>query len=328
MKVGIVGVAGYAGTELLKVLLNHPQVKLTWLADQQPSEMMVGGRKIAVEKYDAGKMVKQIDLVFLALPHTVSAKMALPFLDAGKKVIDLSADFRLREPALYRQYYNFEHDQIPWLKKAVYGMPELYREKIRTAHLIANPGCYPTAAILSIAPALKNRVTADDDIIIDAKSGVSGAGRALKTDLLFVEVNESIKAYKVGVHQHQPEIVQEAEVLSGHPVNVIFTPHLIPVTRGILSVAYLTLKKEMPTATLLKIYRGFYAKETFVKVLDEGQFPSTGMVINTNYCAIGMKVTGKKAIVISAIDNLLKGASGQAVQNMNLICGFPEETGL
>jgi N-acetyl-gamma-glutamyl-phosphate reductase len=248
---------------------------------------------------------------------------------AGKKVVDLSADFRLRDKDCYERWYS-PHSCPHLLEEAVYGLPELYREQIRNGRLIANPGCYPTGAILGLVPLLEERLCATTGIVIDSKSGVSGAGRSPSLATLFCEVAEGLKAYSVGVHRHTPEIEQELSAAAGREVGVLFVPHLIPVNRGILSTMYVSLNRSVSTAEVAEIYRRRYEHEPFVRVWPAGTFPSTDAVRGSNYCDVGVLVRKKsrQAIVITAIDNLVKGASGQAIQNMNIMCGFPENLGV
>jgi N-acetyl-gamma-glutamyl-phosphate reductase len=275
------------------------------------------------------EVAKICDLVFLALPHGVSMEVAGEFLDAGKKVVDLSADFRLRDIGIYEQWYR-KHTAKKLVKKAVYGIPELYGNEISQAGLIANPGCYPTSAILGLAPLVKKKWIDTGSIIVDSKSGVSGAGREPQVGTLFCEVDEGFKAYKVGQHRHTPEMEQELGCLAGHDVKISFTPHLLPVSRGILSTMYGTLRKEVTPADMIDLYRSFYEGKPFVRICKEGTLPDISSVRGSNYCDVGLIVDGRtrRVIVVSAIDNLIKGASGQAIQNMNLMYGFNEITGL
>jgi N-acetyl-gamma-glutamyl-phosphate reductase len=269
------------------------------------------------------------DVIFMATPHGEAMAVAPAFVDAGKKVIDLSADFRLRDLDVFEKWYH-KHTAPELAMKAVYGIPELYRDEIRKAQLVANPGCYPTSAILALAPALREKIIDPTTIIIDSKSGVSGAGRDPVIGSLFCEVDEGFKAYKVNEHRHGPEIEQELSVLAGSEVKVSFTPHLLPLTRGILSTIYASLKKTLSTAELIALYNDFYKGERFVRVLRKGMYPNVSSVKGTNFCHVGLSVDPRtnRVIILSAIDNLVKGASGQAVQNMNLMCGLREDTAL
>lgn len=338
VKVGIVGVSGYGGGELARLLSQHPNVKLSYvtsstyagkpLGDALPG--FAGLRGLTCVVYDAQDAIKTCDVIFLAGENGMAMKSAGVLLDAGKKVIDLSADFRLQDSAAYPVWYKLEHSTPDLLKRAVYGLPELHREQIKKASLVANPGCFPTSAILAIAPVLAKGRIDPSTLIVDSLSGVSGGGRSkFGLDFHFSEVNESVKPYSVGgKHRHTPEIEQELSLVAGQEVRITFTPHLIPVTRGILTTVYATLKGG--GAGLLALYKDYYEKEPFVVVLDEGRMPATKHVTGSNYCHIGVAVDTRtnRVIVVSAEDNLVKGMAGQAVQNMNLICGLPETAGL
>jgi N-acetyl-gamma-glutamyl-phosphate reductase len=274
-------------------------------------------------------MVALADLVFLALPHGVSMEVVPQFLKAGRRVIDLSADFRIRDAASYEAWYG-RHTAAGTIPEAVYGLPELYRDRIRKSRLIANPGCYPTSIILGLAPVLRSHWVDPSSVIADSKSGVSGAGRDPQIASLFCEVDGGFKAYKVGRHRHTPEIEQELSLLAGTEMKISFTPHLLPVKRGILSTIYATLDRDMTGADATALYREFYRDEPFVRVCRAGEFPNLSSVVGSNYCDIGVTVDPRtrRIIIVSVIDNLIKGASGQAIQNMNLMCGLKEETGL
>lgn len=336
--VGVIGATGYAGEELIDLLLHHSNVKISYLAAkiEKPDKIsnIFPRFKNRIDLMCAEPQLSEItskcDLVFLALPHTQSMQLAAPLLKAGKIVIDLSADYRFGDFAVYEKFYKTSHTDKLNLKKAVYGLPELYREDIKKAHLIANPGCYPTAAILGITPALVSGLIDAEDIFIDAKSGVSGAGRKAVADFMFAELNSNFKAYKVNTHQHMPEIDQELSKISKKKIATNFVPHLLPINRGILETIYLKLKKSATSQDILDVYKRFYKKEPFVRVMDLGINPQLKDVVHTNFCDIGINADADKKvlIVISAIDNLVKGASGQAIQNMNIICGFPETQGL
>jgi N-acetyl-gamma-glutamyl-phosphate reductase len=338
INVGIVGVTGYAGEELIQILLKHPQVRITNLSAKidKPSLLseifpkLSGRLNLACTQPDIKKIIASCDLVFLALPHTVSMGLVPKLLKAGKKVIDLSADYRLKNSAVYKKFYKVAHKDKTNLKEAVYGLPELYRANIKSALLLANPGCYPTAAILGLAPAVSLGLVESSSIIIDAKSGVTGAGRKAVEAMLFSEVNEDFKAYKVNVHQHMPEINQELSRLAGEKIRVIFSPHLLPLNRGILETIYVKKVRsaKLKAKSLQEMYKRFYQREPFIRIRKEGDFPRIKDVVGTNFCDIGIADFGESVIIISVIDNLLKGASGQAVQNMNIMYKFPETAGL
>lgn len=339
VNIAICGATGYAGLELIKILLKHPKVKIKALSAKidKPAKIseifpeLKGSLDMVCRDLRPDEVLKQdIAVVFLALPHRVSMDFAPKFLDKEKIVIDLSADFRLKDANVYEKYYGQKHTKTKYLFASVYGLPEIYAAKIKKAKLIANPGCYPTGAILAVAPLLDKKLADTNRIIIDSKSGVTGAGRKADLSLSFAEVNESVKAYKIGVHQHMPEIKQELSNIAKERIGVIFTPHLIPINRGILTTAYVGLKNKASVSDLIRLFKSFYNKAPFVRVYDEGTLPQVRDVANSNYCDIGIALSPDKktAIVVSAIDNLQKGASGQAVQNMNIVLGFPETLGL
>jgi N-acetyl-gamma-glutamyl-phosphate reductase len=338
INVGIGGATGYAGEELIDILLRHPDVRITNLSAkiEKPkgiSEIFPrfkGRINLICGSPDIKKITANCDLVFLALPHTVSMELAPGLLKSGKKVIDLSADYRLKDTKIYEKFYNIRHKDKLNLSEAVYGLPEIYRNKIKNARLIANPGCYPTVNILALAPLAAFDLIETGSIIIDAKSGVTGAGRKLAECLLFSELNEDFKAYKVNAHQHSPEINQELSKLAGKKISVTFVPHLLPLNRGILSTIYVkkSQKSKVKSQNLTALYKKFYKKEPFIRIRDEGDFPRLKDVLRTNFCDIGIKDEASSIIIIAAIDNLLKGASGQAVQNMNIMYKLPEYTAL
>ncbi|MEK6732468.1 MAG: N-acetyl-gamma-glutamyl-phosphate reductase [Candidatus Omnitrophota bacterium] len=338
LKVGIMGASGFAGEELIKILFRHPEVKIAALAakiEKMHISKMYPWAKAMLDMdcYDmsAQEVGKKTDAVFLALPHKVSMDFAPVLLKQAKKVIDLSADFRIKDKDVYEKWYEIKHECPEYLEKAVYGLPELYRKEVQKADLIANPGCYPTSIILGCAPLLKKKAVDTSYIICDSKSGVSGAGRTPTQALMFTEIaTNSFRPYKVNFHRHMPEIDQELSSLSGAKIEVNFIPHLVPMERGILSTIYLKLTKKMNTKEALEMYKDFYKGEYFVRVLEDGILPDTKNVVRSNFCDIGIKVLPEKslAIVMTAIDNLVKGASGQAVQNMNIMYGFDEKTGL
>lgn len=338
IRVGVVGATGYTGEELVRILAGHPHVDVTYVSGKEDREVKIqeifpylaGQLDLECKAFQFEEAVEKTDLVFLSLPHTVSMQFAPQFIKAGKKVVDVSADYRLKDTAVYEKFYKTAHKDPQSLKQAVYGLPEAHREKIRGAKLIANPGCYPTGAILALLPGVRGGFFDPDQIHIDAKSGVTGAGRKADKSLGFSEINESFKAYKLFEHQHVPEINQELARASKKSVDVVFVPHLLPLNRGILSTIYVKTKKKTDTDALVAYYQKFYKGEPFVKVYPKGRLPELKHVVNTNFCDIGLRVHPEKplAVVVAAIDNLTKGAAGQAVQNMNIMSGFPETAGL
>jgi N-acetyl-gamma-glutamyl-phosphate reductase len=338
LHVAIVGASGYTGLELIRLLDRHPEVKISCVTSEQSAGKRISDifptlrnrYDLLLEPLDPAVITTKADLIFTALPHQAAMLVVPDFLAAGKKVIDLSADYRLHDPAVYGAWYE-PHKNPDLLSEAVFGLPELRREKIKSARLIANPGCYPTSIILGLKPLLENRLIDITTIISDSKSGTSGAGRSAKVDSLYCEVNESFKAYGVGgVHRHTPEIEQELTELAGQNVTITFTPHLVPMDRGILSTIYATPTRDVTVEELVALYADTYKNEPFVRALPQGQFPSTAFVRGSNFCDIGVTIDSRsnRIVLVSAIDNLVKGASGQAIQNMNLVCGFPETLGL
>ena len=334
LKVGVVGATGYTGEEIVKCLVRHRGVEirsLTAIVDKPTSfsELFPAVKGIVdmiCKELNVGEVISSTDLVFLALPHTVSMKFAPLFLKAGKKVIDLSADYRL-DADVFTKWYKSEHIDKENLKNAVYGLPEIHRAEIKKTSLVANPGCYPTSVILACIPAVKKGIL-NGAITVDAKSGVTGAGRRANISLSFGEVDSSLKAYKINEHQHMPEMMCILSEAGKCDVKVNFIPHLIPMRRGILSTIYIPVKNGVDEKTVLDAYKEFYKNEPFVRIHDRGNLPEIKDVVNTNFCDIGLKISEGMLIVVSCIDNLLKGASGQAVQNMNIMCGFDEKEGL
>jgi N-acetyl-gamma-glutamyl-phosphate reductase len=341
LRVAVAGASGYMGAELLRLLSVHPKVQLTAVT----SERLSGERLDSVfphlralsdlrfQELDAARLAQAADLVFLALPHMESQR-AVPVLRAhGRKVIDLSADYRLRDAALYATWYKADHIDADGLQHAVYGLPELHRKEIGGASLLASPGCYPMGAVLAIAPLLARGGGRPDGIVIDGKSGVTGAGaqgRKVDPMYLFTEANENVQAYGLASHRHTPEIEQELSALAGTPVVVSFTPHLIPLNRGLFTTASVALAREATTADLVALYREFYAGEAFVRVLDEGQRPATRAVVGSNFCDVTVVADRRasRAVCVSALDNLGKGGSANGVQCMNIMMGWDERTGL
>ena len=329
-KVGIINVTGYTGVELARLLFQHPEVELVSVTGRSAAGQKLGtvfphlaGIDLTIEAE-----LGDVDLAFSAMPHKESAKEVIPLLEHGIKVVDISADFRLKDASEYKQWYGFTHPAPKLLAEAVYGVPELYRAKIASAKLVANPGCYPTAAILALAPAVKAGLIGPD-IIIDSKSGVSGAGRTLSLLTHFAEANEDTSAYALEGHRHLPEITQELKLLSGgKSLSVSFVPHLVPMTRGILTTCYASLVSGKDEKKLKELYRDFYKDEPFVRVVDAP--PHTKHTLGSNFCLVYPTIDQRtgRLIVISCLDNLVKGAAGQAIQNMNLMLGLPETTGL
>jgi len=335
-RVAVLGGSGYTGVELLRLLAAHPGVELTCVTSRQ-----FAGRKVAevfpslrglcgLEFADGAvaDIAEKADVVFTALPHQTAMEVVPDLLRAGLKVVDLSADYRLQKVAVYEEWYQ-SHSSPQLLEEAAYGLPELFRDAIRQARLVANPGCYPTSVALGLAPLLKAGLVDPDSLIIDSKSGTSGAGRAARLGSLFCEVNEGFKAYGLPRHRHTPEIEQTLGRLAGRPVRVSFTPHLLPVNRGILSTLYATLRKPLSQPELDELYVRFYRNEFFVRCTG-GVLPNIRQVAGSNFCDIGAVVDPRtgRVVVVSVIDNLLKGSAGQAVQNLNLLLGLDETTGL
>lgn len=338
IKVAIVGATGYTGAELVKVLLDHEHVAITSLTAKIEQESKIsdifgrflGRCDLLCKNLDVDDVAKHADVVFLALPHGVSMHYADAFLKKGLKVIDLSADYRLKSLETYTKWYNIKHTDVKNIARSVYGMPEIYRAEIKKADLVANPGCYPTVSILSTLPVVAKNDIGLSDVIIDAKSGITGAGRKAALSLHYSEVNESMKAYKINEHQHIPEINQELSNVDGKNFEVSFIPHIVPLNRGILATCYIKYREKLDANEIYNLYKDYYKDEPFVKVLDKGKLPEIKDVVYTNFCHIGVKVSEDKGLVVAVgvIDNLLKGASGQAVQNMNIMCGFNEKEGL
>jgi N-acetyl-gamma-glutamyl-phosphate reductase len=333
-RIAILGATGYSAVELIKILLRHPGAEITAATSRQEGNPPLASihpsltGRIALNLEDLGpfEIAKRAECVFSCLPHGVTANLVPQLLAAKCRVIDFSADYRLRDAEVYRQWYGEKHVDPERLSTAVYGLPELFREQIVSAALIANPGCYPTSAILALAPLLKAGLIEPKGIIIDSKSGVSGAGRTPKMTTHFPECNESISAYNVGRHRHTPEIEQVLSTAAGRDVQVIFTPHLVPMDRGILSTAYSLPHGAVTEQQALDALRAFYADEPFVRVVDH--LPATKDTSGTNACHITARLVRDRVITISCLDNLIKGAAGAAVQNFNLMYGYDETTAL
>ena len=338
IKVGIIGATGYAGGELVRLLLGHKEAEIKWYGsrsyvDQKYAKVYQNMFQLVDDRClddNMEEMAKQVDVIFTATPQGLCASLVNDDILNKVKVIDLSADFRIKDAAVYEEWYGIEHKAKQYLDEAVYGLCEINREAVKKARLVANPGCYPTCSILSIYPLLKEGLIDPSTVIIDAKSGTSGAGRGAKVDNLFCEVNENIKAYGVASHRHTPEIEQELSLAAGEPMTISFTPHLVPMQRGILVTAYASLKKEAGWEEVKAVYDRYYEKERFVRVLDQDVCPQTRWVEGSNYVDVGFKIDPrtKRIIMMGAMDNLVKGAAGQAVQNMNLVFGLDEAEGL
>ena len=336
LKAAVLGPTGYSGLELIRILLRHPEAEIAYLGSRRPERPHIsaiwpclrGMLDMRCEPIAAEEMPDDIDIAFTALPHVVAMEHVPSLRARGFKVVDISADYRLKDAAVYKKWYDHEHMDPDGLAEAAYGLTELNRAQIAGAGLVANPGCYPTSVLLGVAPLLKEGLAADAPIIADSKSGVSGAGRKPSEISHYPECNEAISAYKVAAHRHGPEMEQIAAEIACRPCTIHFVPHLAPMDRGILSTCYVSLKQARSAEELKAIYSGFYAGETFIRVRTDDSLPSTKDVWGTNFCDIAVRAAGDTAIVISAIDNLVKGASGQAVQNMNVMFGLDEEAGL
>jgi N-acetyl-gamma-glutamyl-phosphate reductase len=348
-RVAIVGASGYSGEELVRLLLNHPHAELVAVTSRQNAGQSLAqvfpkfashpkSKSLRFTEPNAEVLAKQADVVFLALPHGVAAEYAIPLISAGRVVIDLSADFRLKSADIYQEFYAHDHPAPELLKKSVYGLPEVYRDEIKKALLIASPGCYPTSILLPTIPLLKAGLIKPAGIIADSLSGVSGAGRKAEIDYLFCECNESVRPYGVPNHRHLSEIEEQLSFAAGTKVTIQFTPHLIPVNRGILTTLYLAPENHFATAQemaalaekISACYAAAYANEPFVRLLAGQALPDTKNVVGTNVCEIAWRLDPRtgRLLVMSAEDNLVKGASGQAVQSLNLLSGWPETAGL
>lgn len=332
-KIAILGATGYTALELTKLLLRHPEAEIVAVTSRQTGETLASVHPQLIDRIDlplenltAQELAERADCVFSCLPHAASAETVAPIVDAGTKVVDFSADYRLRDVATYEQWYGGTHPDPERVGTTPYGLPEWFRDEIIEAPLVANPGCFPTSAILALAPLLKQKLISETGIIVDSKSGVSGAGRTAKLGTHYPECNESIAAYNVGKHRHGPEIAQILGLISDTNTDVIFTPHLVPMNRGILSTAYSIPLSAPSESELFDVFRETYRDCPFVRVVEH--LPHTRDVINTNYCDVTVRVVQGRIITISSEDNLLKGASGAALQNFNLMFGYPETMGL
>jgi N-acetyl-gamma-glutamyl-phosphate reductase len=337
IRVGIVGATGYTGAELVRILSAHPDVSLSLLTSRQHVGVafhkiypaMTQRVDLVCEAFDYDQVADKVDVVFMALPHKLPMEYVPELLKRGKKVVDLSADFRFADPALYEAAYQ-PHMAKGTLAKAVYGLAEVFTKEIQEADLIGNPGCYPTSVILPLYPLLKAGYLNSETLIADAKSGVSGAGRSATLTTHYCEVNESFKAYKVGNHRHNPEMNEKLSIAAGKPIRITFVPHLLPISRGMETTIYADLVREVDPSEIARCLADFYTGRPFIRLTENGRPPDTLHVKGTNFCDIGFVIekTGRRIILMSAIDNLVKGASGQAVQNMNLMMGLDETRGL
>ncbi|GAX61270.1 N-acetyl-gamma-glutamyl-phosphate reductase [Candidatus Scalindua japonica] len=336
IKAGIIGATAYTSLELIKILLRHPEIDLSYLGIRRE-----GGFKISdifpvltnrldmhCSRMDKDDVPIGVDMAFVTLPPVIAMQYVPALLNAGIRVVDLSADYRFQDKSIYEKWYKAKHTDPSNLDNATYGLPEIFREKIKKADLVANPGCYPTSAIIGLAPLISNGYIQTDDIIIDAKSGISGSGREPKEGTQYCERNENIEAYNVGVHRHTPEIKNILSLIGKSDTNVYFTPHLIPMNRGILCTTYVKTRKKSSGKEIIAIYNDYYSKEPFVRVKKDDKLPGTKDVVGTNFCEIAIRVVDERVIILSTIDNLIKGAAGQAVQNMNIMYGFEETLGL
>jgi N-acetyl-gamma-glutamyl-phosphate reductase len=336
LKVSVIGATGFTGEELVRRLVSHPKVKLTYVCGKESRSEKIQdlfpslkGVDLPCHAFDPKKAIESSDFVFLSLPNTVSMKVAPQFLEAGKHVVDISADYRMDNELIFKAAYGAQHEDTDNLKKAIYGLPELYREKIRASSFIANPGCYPTSVLLALLPLLDKGLSPKGICIMDAKSGVTGAGRKASVQLNFSDTNENFKAYRVLSHPHEHEI---GHVLKQQRAawDFVFVPHLLPLNRGILTTLYVPTDKAKSPKKLQEIFKSFYASEPFVTVLPDGKLPEIRHVRGTNQCHLGLsfRASQNMLVIVSAIDNLVKGAAGQAIQNMNIMCGFEEGLGL
>ena len=338
MKAGIIGASGYTGAELLRILLGHPEVEVDYVtahtyAGKKVKELypnLHGYSDMPYQEFDAEEALAKCGFHFVALPHGKSMQVVPQLMDGGARVVDLSADYRLKDPVVYRHWYGIDHNSTHLLEKAVYGLPELFAAEIHKADLVAVPGCYPTAVILALAPLADAGYTGLKEVIVDAKSGVSGAGRALSLATHYPQAEGSVKPYSVDGHRHTPEMEETLKALSGGYAGLIFTPHLVPMSRGILATCYVKMENRISAAKVAGLYREYYKDHPFIVCEDEGSFPETKTVSGSNFCRIGWHLDTTKGIlvVVSAIDNLVKGAAGQAVQCMNIMMGWEEGLGL
>lgn len=337
-EVAVLGATGYTGTELVRLLCRHPQVKIAYLSSEKHAGQCLSGVhpqfkgrvEQVMEPMRVENIPDRVEVVFCALPHGKSFEVVPALLDRQKRVVDLSADFRLKDPSLYDKWYGYSHPAAQLLKEAVYGLTEINAAAIAAAKLVANPGCYPTGTLLALAPLAEHGLIDWSSVVVDAKSGVSGAGRTPRQGFHYPECADNFKAYRLGNHQHTPEIEQELGYLGKEQVTLSFTPHLLPIIRGILTTIYLQMRRDIDEEVIASIYQKYYSKASFVRLFSAPALPETRLVRGSNYCDLGWKLDRRtgRLIIVSAIDNLVKGASGQAVQNMNLMLGYPQETAL
>lgn len=338
IKVGILGATGYAGIEVVRLLISHPEIQITRIISQsfvgkRVSDVypnLKGVCDLECSALDEDDIADNCDLVFTALPHGASKTVIPSLFRKGLKIIDLSGDFRYNDPEVYEKWYDEPHSAPEVLAESVYGLCELHRDEIKKHTLVGNPGCYTTCSIMALAPLVANKVVDTKNIIIDAKSGVTGAGRSASLPNIYCEVNESLKAYKIATHRHTSEIEQELSILADEDIILSFTPHLVPMQRGILATCYANLNQDISAESLVNMFRKFYKGEPFVRIYESGSLPEIKHVAGSNYVGLGLVVDERlnRVIIVSCIDNLVKGAAGQAIQNMNIICGFDEKTGL
>jgi N-acetyl-gamma-glutamyl-phosphate reductase len=336
LKIGILGSTGYTGAELIRLLVNHPGVEISWLTSEKfsgkkISEVFPQFRKFldleCIKIAQIGNLSK-VDLAFSCLPHGTSMHFVRRLIQAGARVIDFSADFRIKDVSTYEKWYKVKHAYRDFVKEAIYGLPEIYGEKIRGTKLVANPGCYSTGAILGLAPLFSKGLVKGDSVIVDSKSGLTGAGRAPSLEVHYSESSESVSAYGVEGHRQKPEMEQELSSLGDTPINVTFIPHTIPMNRGILTTIYAKLREKKSEESILELYKQYYGENSFVRIYEKGKLPATKNVRFSNFCDIGIGFQGDTLVSVTALDNLGKGAAGQAVQNMNIMFDFPEDEGL
>ncbi len=340
IKAGVIGATGYVGTELIRLLKKHKDVEITHITSrsydgQKYDDIYENYREVfqlECTNKEVSEIAEEVDVLFLALPHGIASKQIDKSILDKTKVIDMGADYRLSDVDVYEKWYNTDHGSVDVLEEAVYGLPEMYRDEIKDARIVANPGCYPTSSILSVLPLVKEGLINLETLVIDAKSGVTGAGRSVNLPTHFTECNESFKAYSIASHRHTPEIEEQLSKSSktGEEILLNFTPHLVPMNRGILTTSYAKLKEKKTYQEIKDIYNKYFGEEYFVRVTKENIFPETKWVKGSNFCDIGIKVDERtgRVIVIGAIDNMIKGSAGQAIQNMNIMFGLDEKEGL